>query len=69
MAVVEGRDGAMWIGTTGGLNRLDRSSGTITRYLNDAAEPGSLIGRQGAGLDVLFHGSGSARRRSSIGEE
>ena len=50
-AIYEDRKGVIWIGTglywennsDGGLNRLDRNTGTFTRYLNDPKNPNSLI--------------------------
>lgn len=49
--IYEDRKGELWIGTgmafttdtAGGLNRLDRSTGTFTRYLHDPANPNTLI--------------------------
>jgi ligand-binding sensor domain-containing protein len=32
----------MWVGTDGGLNRLDRTAGQFTRFVNDPANPHSL---------------------------
>ena len=43
MAIAEGQQGVVWIGTLGGgLNRLDRTTGTITRYRHQTDRPGSL---------------------------
>jgi signal transduction histidine kinase/ligand-binding sensor domain-containing protein len=42
-AVYEDRQGILWIGTfNGGLNRLNRESGSITVYQHDPANPASL---------------------------
>ncbi len=41
-AVHEGASGALWVGTDQGINRLDRSTGKFTRFLNDLADPRSL---------------------------
>ncbi len=35
-------EGILWIGTTGGLDRLDRSTGQFTHYAHDPAHPDSL---------------------------
>ncbi|MFQ5568412.1 MAG: two-component regulator propeller domain-containing protein [Rhodothermales bacterium] len=36
-------DGALWVGTLGGgLNRLDRTTGVLTRYRHDPGDPSSL---------------------------
>ncbi len=50
-ALYEDHQGEIWVGTglvwdfndLGGLNRLDRSTGKFTRYLNDPQDPHSLI--------------------------
>ncbi len=43
MSLFEDHEGALWVGTwTGGLNRLDRASGKITRFQHDPEDPGSL---------------------------
>ncbi len=41
-AVAEDRDGALWIGTANGLNRLDRLTGTITQYHHQEGNTFSL---------------------------
>ena len=39
----EGEDrGGIWIGTDHGLNRFDRGTGQVTRFLNDPQDPASL---------------------------
>ena len=40
--LAEGTDGSLWIGTRHGLNRLDRGSGRVRRYLHDPARADSL---------------------------
>ena len=53
-SVYEDRQGTIWVGTgffvqsgnRGGLNRLDRKSGSFTRYLNDPTDPTSLAGNK-----------------------
>lgn len=43
LALCEGRDGNLWIGTNvGGLNRFDRASGAFKRFQNDPAKPTSI---------------------------
>ena len=43
--LIESRAGELWVGTFGGgLNRLDRETGTVVRYQNDPADPQSLGG-------------------------
>jgi len=50
-AIYEDHEGTLWIGTgfpgepfeKGGLNRLNRETGTFTRFLNDSKNPHSLI--------------------------
>ena len=42
-ALLEDRNHNVWIGTNGGLNKLDPSTGTITRYLQDDGLPGNDI--------------------------
>ena len=49
-SLYEDREGTLWVGTgweyaqddLGGLNKLDRASGTFTRYLHNARDPQSL---------------------------
>ncbi|MCJ7468229.1 MAG: ATP-binding protein [Maribacter sp.] len=49
-AIYEDKEGTLWIGTglpwnydgKGGLNRMDRTTGTFTRYLHDPNDPNSL---------------------------
>jgi ligand-binding sensor domain-containing protein len=42
-AVYADRDGILWVGTAqGGLNRIDRSAGSVTVYQHDLADPTSL---------------------------
>jgi ligand-binding sensor domain-containing protein/class 3 adenylate cyclase len=52
VAIYEDRQGTLWIGTgsvydgkadEGGLNRMDKKTGTFTRYLHDPKNPQSLI--------------------------
>ncbi len=41
-SIYEDRLETLWIGTSRGLNRLDRPTGTFRRYLNDPNDPNSL---------------------------
>lgn len=76
-SVVQGRDGFLWIGTEGGLDRYDGY--TFTPYRNEPGNPSSLsssfvtslaetpdgalwVGTHGAGLNRLDPASGVARR-------
>jgi len=52
VAIYEDKQGTLWIGTgsvyagnddKGGLNRMDKKTGTFTRYLHDPKNPHSLI--------------------------
>ncbi|MBN1878459.1 MAG: hypothetical protein JXA33_29850 [Anaerolineae bacterium] len=38
----EDPSGAIWVGTSNGLNRLDKKTSTFTRYLHDPDDPNSL---------------------------
>ena len=38
----EDRAGTLWIGTAGGLSKLDRETGTFTHYEHDPSDPSSL---------------------------
>ena len=41
-ALLEDSDGRFWVGTAGGLLLLDRATGSFSRYVHDATDPGSL---------------------------
>ncbi|MCP4693935.1 MAG: hypothetical protein GY859_38225, partial [Desulfobacterales bacterium] len=43
-AVMEDRDGNLWVGTEKGLNRLDPSRERFTRFLPEPGNPGSVSG-------------------------
>ena len=72
-ALAEGLDGNIWIGTSGGLNRLEPKSGKITRYYKEQGLPsadiaGILNGADGslwistiAGLSCLDRATSSFR--------
>ena len=38
--VYQDRNGVLWVGTRGGLNRLDPASGTFVRYYPDGRDAG-----------------------------
>jgi signal transduction histidine kinase/DNA-binding response OmpR family regulator/sugar lactone lactonase YvrE len=42
MSIHEDHLGTLWIGTWGGLNKLDRAAGRFTRFVNNAENPHSL---------------------------
>lgn len=50
-AIYEDRQGELWVGTMGGLNRLDRATGRFTQYRHDADDPESL----GSDVVQLIH--------------
>lgn len=56
-ALMAGPGGAIWIGTSRGLNRFRPVSGELTRYAPDSSRPGAL----GANYvnDILLDGDGS----------
>ena len=41
-ALLEASDKTLWVGTRGGLSRLDRASKTFTHYQNDPTDPGTI---------------------------
>ena len=43
-AILEDRDGKIWIATANGLNAFDKRTGTFTRYLHVPGDPHSLNG-------------------------
>jgi ligand-binding sensor domain-containing protein len=47
-SLAEDVDGNIWVGTTGGLNKYDRTTRSFTRYLHNANNPNSL------GSDQVF---------------
>ena len=74
-AIAMDTEGALWVGTAGGLNRLDPETGMVRRHLHDPADPtspghdvilGLLVDRTGelwvgtfAGLDRLDRATGA----------
>lgn len=42
--ILEDTTGQLWVGTWGGVYRLDRATGTFTHYAHDPQDPGSLAG-------------------------
>jgi len=47
VSIYEDRSGVLWVGTFGGgLNRLDRETGTFVRYQHDPEDPHSLTNNQ-----------------------
>ena len=53
-AILEDHTGALWVGTGGGLDRLDRGAGTFVHYRHDAGDPASLSENR---VSVLFEDS------------
>ena len=51
--IYESRGGTLWIGTTGGLNRLDRESGTFHRFKEKDGLPNDVV------LGILEDGKGN----------
>src|SRR4029079_3915447 len=41
-AIERGADGALWIGTNNGLNRIDTTTGDVERILPSPADPAAL---------------------------
>ncbi|MEX0601189.1 MAG: two-component regulator propeller domain-containing protein, partial [Rhodothermales bacterium] len=41
-AILEDRNGVLWVGTRGGLNRLDRSRGGFERFEHDPQDPTTI---------------------------
>ena len=41
-AILEDEEGALWVATDWGLNRLNRAEGTFTRYMHNSDDPSSL---------------------------
>ncbi len=42
-SLAEGPDGAIWVGTSSGLNRIDSDSGAVVRFAADRTNPATLI--------------------------
>jgi signal transduction histidine kinase/ligand-binding sensor domain-containing protein len=55
-AIYEDRQGELWIGTSGGLDRLDRTDDTFIHYRHDPDDPGSLIHNLVRAIDEDRHG-------------
>lgn len=66
-SIYEDRQGVLWVGTgsafienperAGGLNRMDRKTGTFTRYLHDPKNPNSLIDNRVRAIFEDSHGT------------
>jgi signal transduction histidine kinase/ligand-binding sensor domain-containing protein/DNA-binding response OmpR family regulator len=54
-AVVEDKNGLLWI-AAGGLNRVDRVTGTVTRFNNDPEDPDSLHDNDARSLYIAPNG-------------
>jgi ligand-binding sensor domain-containing protein/serine/threonine protein kinase len=52
-----GADGAVWVGTTEGLNRFDAATGTFKRFLPDPENPNTLVDRYIQSLYAARDGS------------
>lgn len=51
LGIYEDQDGILWVGTImGGLNRLDRDSGTVRVYQSDPEDPASIANNQVRGV-------------------
>ena len=60
-SVWEDRQGILWVGTDGGLDRIDRSRGEITHFLPDPEDPDSLAH---PGVRVVYEGPSGTMNRS-----
>jgi signal transduction histidine kinase/CheY-like chemotaxis protein/ligand-binding sensor domain-containing protein len=55
--LLEDRDGNLWVGTSGGLNRLDRSTNCFQSFFHQPDQPGSLPGNDITDLALGANGT------------
>lgn len=61
LSIYEDSWGTLWIGTSGGLDALDRATGRFTRYRHDPADPHSLSYDRVAAIKTALACSGWER--------
>ena len=70
-ALMEDRQGILWVATFSGLDRFDRARGTVLRLRHDDGDPGSLASDRVRAVlrtdDALWVGAGRSLDRSTDG--